>query len=643
MVAEIGQFALILALLAALHQAVFPLLGAARGDAGLMAGARNAALIQFAAAAAAFAALMFAHASDDFSVRNVAENSHSLKPFVYKLSGTWGSHEGSMLLWTLVLAGYGGALALARRISPLIARTLAAQGMIAAAFLAFMIFTSNPFARAFPPPTDGLDLNPLLQDPGLAIHPPFLYLGYVGFSIVFAFAVAGLIGGRIDEDWARATRPWALAAWTFLTIGIALGSWWAYYELGWGGFWAWDPVENASFMPWLAGTALIHSLRATETRGAFRAWTALLAILAFSLSLIGTFLVRSGVLTSVHAFAVDPARGAVILLILAATIGGSLALYAVRAPMLGEGARYEAVSREGGLLVNNMVLVAACATVFIGTFYPLFVEAATGEKLSVGAPYFNIVFPPFAALSFLIMAPAARLPWKRARLGEVLKSLWAAGLAGLAALLIAAFIASPKSAAAIVGAAAAVWAGAAMLFDFAKRARRTGIGKLPRAYLAMSAAHLGVAIVAFGAIGAGAWKSETVVYAEVGDKISIAGFEATLASVDEIRGPNYAAERALFHIAQNGKASAPIIAERRFYPVRGMQTTEAGIRTGLMGDLYFAIGERNDKGYVVRAWRHPFVLCLWIGAGLMALGGMIGLAPQWAARRAVPRGAVAAA
>ncbi|HRX40787.1 MAG TPA: heme lyase CcmF/NrfE family subunit, partial [Parvularculaceae bacterium] len=468
------------------------------------------------------------------------------------------------------------------------------------------------------------------QDPGLALHPPFLYLGYVGFSIAFAFAVAGLIAGRIDEDWARQVRPWALAAWTFLTIGIALGSWWAYYELGWGGFWAWDPVENASFMPWLAGTALIHSLRVTEVRGAFRAWTVLLAILAFSLSLIGTFLVRSGVLTSVHAFAVDPARGVFILAILAAVIGGSLTLYAFRGANLGEGARFEAVSREGGLLLNNVLLVASCATVFIGTFYPLFIEVINGERISVGPPYFNAAYLPFMALTLLIIAPASTLAWKRGRIGDAVKRVAPAVIAAVAVAAISLWLTWPKPVMAALGAGLAAWAGVGAIIDFLKRVRFpeagfvTRIGGLPRAYAAMTLAHLGLAIVSFGVIGAGAWKSETVSYVNVGETIKVGGFDATLEKVEQIPGPNYGADRALFRIEKNGRRISEISAERRFYPVRGMQTTEAGIRTTAAGDLYFAVGEfQEGRGWVVRAWRHPLVVWMWIGAAIMALGGVV--------------------
>ncbi len=632
MTAEFGQILLIFALMAALFQGVFPLAGAGARDAGLYSIARPAALVQFLLVAGAFAALTYAHATSDFTVRNVVENSHTAKPFIYKLTGVWGNHEGSMLLWALILAGYGAAVALVGRRTPLAMRALSIQGLIAVAFLSFILFTSNPFARVFPAPENGQDLNPLLQDPGLAIHPPFLYLGYVGFSISFAYAVAGLIRGRIDEDWAREARPWALAAWTFLTIGIALGSWWAYYELGWGGFWAWDPVENASFMPWLAGTALIHSIRVLEVRGAFKAWTTLLAILAFSLSLIGTFLVRSGVLTSVHAFATDPARGTFILVILAVFIGGALTLYALRGPALVSDSRFAPVSREGGLLVNNVILVAACATVFIGTFYPLFVDVVSGEKLSVGAPYFNLVFLPFMAAVFLVIAPAASLPWKKASIGDAVKRVAPAVLAAIAVGAIALWLNWPKPVAGALGAALAAWAGCGTLVDFSKRVRLwkpnafARIATLPRSYVAMTIAHFGFAVVALGVIGAGAWKSETIVYAREGDTVSVGGFDAKLVSVTESEGPNYVSEFSRFEISRGGAQLASMLAERRFYPVRGMQTTEAAIATNLAGDLYLTVGDYNeDRGWVVRAWRHPLTVWMWIGAGLIAAGGMVGL------------------
>jgi len=632
MTAEIGQILLILALVAALYQGVFPLAGAAAGDLALMRTGRTAALVQLVLVAAAFGALTFAHATSDFSVRNVVENSHTAKPFIYKLTGVWGNHEGSMLLWVLMLAGYGAAVAVAARAGALTARVLGVQGLISLAFLGFIIFTSNPFERVFPVPVDGQDLNPLLQDPGLIIHPPFLYLGYVGFSIAFAYAVAGLISGRIDEDWARAARPFALAAWTFMTIGIALGSWWAYYELGWGGFWAWDPVENASFMPWLAGTALIHSLRVLEVRGAFKAWTVLLAILAFSLSLVGTFLVRSGVLTSVHAFATDPERGLFILLILVVFIGGALALFALRGPTLTSDANFDAVSREGGLLINNVILVASMATVFTGTFYPLFVDVISGEKLSVGAPYFNLVFLPFMALALFILAPASAIAWKKGSITAALRRVWPAAFAGAAFLVIALWLAAPRNIAAAFGAGLAVWAGTGVLIDFARRVRPleqhaiARAANLPRSYIAMTVAHLGFAVVAIGVLGAGVWKSETIAYAREGDTVSVGAFVATLQSVREIEGPNYVAELSTFTIARNGRALPAMTAERRFYPVRGMQTTEAAIATDLTGDLYLTVGEFNpERGFVVRAWRHPLTVWMWVGAALIALGGFVGI------------------
>lgn len=646
MIPELGQFALIFALAVALLQAVVPMAGAGRGDSVLIASARPIAIAQFILVALAFLALVWAHANSDFSVRNVIENSHTAKPFVYKLSGVWGNHEGSMLLWALILAGYGGVLASGKaRDETLQARSLSIQGAVATAFLAFIIFTSNPFARVFPAPADGLDLNPLLQDPGLAIHPPFLYLGYVGFSITFAYAIAGLIAGKVDEAWATAVRPWALAAWVFLTIGIALGSWWAYYELGWGGFWAWDPVENASFMPWLAGTAFIHSVRVLEKRGALKVWTVLLAISAFSLSLIGTFLVRSGILTSVHAFAVDPARGVFILAILAAVIGGSLLLFALRAPQLATNARFSPASREGGIIINNIFMSVACITVFVGTFYPLFIDIITGARLSVGAPYFNATFLPLMALLLLVMAPAAALSWKRGDLGAALRRLWPAAIVAVLMIGLALLLTWPKHVAAGLGAGLAFWAGAGAIIDLIRRARvrasgalgaLRNIASLPRPYLGMSVAHLGLAVVAIGVLGAGVWRSEQVLFMNPGGTVSAGGYEVTLKTVVQEPGPNYLSETAIFNVSRGGKWLRSLSAERRFYPVRGMQTTEAGIWTSLKGDLYMAIGEQNEEfGLVVRAWYNPFAVWLWIGAGLMAFGGAIAALPRRAPRKSI--------
>lgn len=645
MIAEFGQFALILALFAALFQGVFPFIGVARGDFALASLGRTGALAQLALVAAAFACLMIAHVTSDFSVLNVVENSHSAKPFVYKLSGVWGNHEGSMLLWALILAIYGAGVAITARGEPaLTAQALGVQGLVAFAFIAFILFTSNPFARIFPAPADGADLNPLLQDPGLAIHPPFLYLGYVGFSVTFAYAIAGLLQKRVDAEWAAAVRPWALTAWVFLTIGIALGSWWAYYELGWGGFWAWDPVENASFLPWLAGTAFLHSVRVVEKRDALKVWTVLLAILAFSLSLIGTFLVRSGILTSVHAFAVDPARGVFILAILAAVIGGSLALFALRGGFLTTEASFQPVSREGAILLNNVFLVTACGTVFIGTFYPLFIDIISGERISVGAPFFNATFLPLMAGLFLVLAPGAALAWKKGNFKNGIAQLVPAAMAGGAGALIALWLNWPKPVAAALGAGLALWAVAGSLIDFARRtkafsapprdsfARMTG---LPRSYIGMTLAHIGLGVVALGVIGAGAWRTETIRLMQVGDAIEVGAYEAILSEVVQSEGPNYVAELARFNVMKNGRPVRDMTAERRFYPVRGMQTTEAAIWTTLSGDLYLTLGEQAQAGgWAVRAYYNPLVIWLWFGAGVLAIGGAVAAGERTFAPRA---------
>ncbi len=632
MVAELGQMALILALIAALYQGVFPLWAGLRGDRGMAQAARPAAFASLAFTAGAFAALTFVHAISDFSVLNVVENSHSAKPFIYKLSGVWGNHEGSILLWTLILTCFGGLIAMQAGKEDGLARTaLAIQGLIGAGFLAFILLTSNPFARVFPAPPDGRDLNPLLQDPGLAIHPPFLYLGYVGFSAPFAFAIAGLIHGRVDAAWARAVRPFALAAWAFLTIGIALGAWWAYYELGWGGFWAWDPVENASFMPWLAGTALLHSLRALETRGVFPGWALFLAILTFSLSLIGTFLVRSGILTSVHAFAVDPARGIYILLILAIVIGGSLTLFAIRAPGLRSASRLAPVSRESAILLNNLFLVGGCAVVFIGTFYPLFAEIAAGTRISVGAPFFNLAFLPFMGLILLVIGPGSALAWKKGDATASLARLRIAGIVSLGFTLIALALYWQK-AGAVIGGGLAAFAGLSTLTEFLRRIRpwRAGavarITAAPARFWSMSLAHLGLALAAFGVLGAGAFPLESIRYVQPGAGLKVGAYEVLLKEVRPGKGPNYDTETAVFAISSGGRFLRDLRAERRFYPVRGMQTTEAGIWSRVSGDLYLTLGERHpEQGYVVRAHVYPLAGLMWAGAAIMGLGGLVGL------------------
>ncbi len=634
MIPEFGHFALILAFVVALAQGPALFLGARGADPRFAVFGRRASIVIFALVAAAFFSLMHAYAISDFSVVNVYENSHTAKPFIYKLTGTWGNHEGSMLLWVLILALFSGILAAQGRAAPrdLHLLTLAVQALIIAAFLAFILFTSNPFERLIPAPADGTGLNPLLQDPGLAIHPPFLYLGYVGFSIPFSFAVAALIRGRADSVWARLMRPWALIAWVFLTIGIALGSWWAYYELGWGGWWAWDPVENASFMPWLAGTALIHSIRVVERRDAMKGWAVLLAITTFSLSLVGTFLVRSGVLTSVHAFAVDPTRGVFILAILVAAIGGSLSLFAGRAGSLSATGAFAPVSREGALVVNNVLLLTACAVVFVGTFYPLFIDVISGDKISVGAPYFNMIFAPIASLTLALAAVGTLLAWKRGDLGAGLKRLVPAGAAALVAGVIVAVVVERAKVTGAFSFALVVWLAGAAIIDIADRiklfrapaadslARARG---LPGAAWGAAIAHTGIALFALGAAGISLWKSETIVLMAEGDTAEVAGYAVTLQSVDRLQGPNYEAERAVFSAAKNGK-SFTLSGERRFYPIRTMETSEAAIRQQGHGDLYISFGENvSGRGWPVRLFFNPFVHFLWLGAAVTAFGGFV--------------------
>lgn len=635
MIAELGQIALILAFLISIFQGIFPVIGYYRGDTHLATTARPAALVQFTLILFAFILLTYAHATSDFSIKNVVENSHSAKPFVYKLTGVWGNHEGSMLLWVMILSGFGACLCLNRQNklpfqSALNTQTLAIQGLIGAAFLAFLIFTSNPFSRSLPAPADGMDLNPLLQDPGLIIHPPFLYLGYVGFSVVFSYAVAGLLLNRVDSEWARTVRPWALTAWVFLTIGIALGSWWAYYELGWGGFWAWDPVENASFMPWLIGTALIHSIRVLEKRDALKAWTVLLAIFTFSLSLIGTFLVRSGILTSVHAFAVDPERGVFILAILAFVIGGAFTVYAIKADGLNVRRNFEPFSREGAILINNVLLTTACGTVFIGTFYPLFIDIMSGEKLSVGTPFFNATFLPLAAILLLALAPGAALAWKKGNIAS-LRKLWPILAITIATIILALIITWPKATTAAFGSGLAAWVGGATLRDvlvrikaFTEPTTKTlkRLLHLPRPYIGMCIAHFGLSIIVIGILGASAWRTEKIQFIQPGDVVQIAGFDVRLESISPFEGPNYISEFASFSVERKGVAVKSMVAERRFYPVRRMQTTEAAIWTTLKGDLYLTVGEFNNAaGWPLRAYYNPFVFWLWTGAGLLAVGG----------------------
>ncbi len=571
---------------------------------------------------------------------NVALNSHSAKPLLYKISGTWGNHEGSMLLWVLILAIFGGALAgFGSALPPTLkARALAVQAFIAVGFYLFILLTSNPFARLLPPPPDGQGLNPLLQDPGLAFHPPFLYLGYVGFSMAFSFAIAALIEGRVDAGWARWVRPWTLAAWTFLTVGIALGSWWAYYELGWGGWWYWDPVENASLLPWLVGTALLHSAIVVEKRDALKGWTVFLAIVTFALSLLGTFLVRSGVLTSVHAFATDPTRGIFILGLLIVIIGGSLALFAWRGPGLQGGGLFQPVSREGALLLNNLLLTTAAAAVLLGTLYPLLLEATGGAKVSVGPPFFNAVFLPLMMPLVAAMAIGPLLPWKRGDLGRALSQLWVAGAAAIGAIGIAYALLGSTAGLGIVGFGLAAWLMVGTLAEFIQRIRpvagsavspvRRAIRR-PRAAWGMTLAHVGLAVTIAGMTAAGIAKQETIRVMKPGETMAIAGYVLRFDGAVPAPGPNYLATRGAFAVSRDGRPIATLSPERRAYPVEGRETTEAAIRTTVWGDLYAVIGDPQGGGaYVVRVYFNPLVAWIWGGAGLMMLGGLVSLSDR---------------
>ena len=640
MLVEIGHFALVLALLVALVQGTVPLVGASVRSRPLMDLGRSAALLQFGLVALAFAIFMHAHIVSDFSVRNVFENSNTAKPMLYKVTGVWGSHEGSMMLWVLMLTLFGGLVAALGRSLPatLRARTLAIQGLLGFGTLAFIIGTSNPFDRLFPVPVDGRDLNPLLQDPGLAFHPPFLYFGYVGFSITYSFAIAALIEGRVGAAWARWVRPWALTAWCGLTIGIAMGSWWAYYVLGWGGWWYWDPVENASFMPWLLGTALLHSAAVVEKRETLQRWTVLLAILTFGMSLIGTFLVRSGVLTSVHSFAVDPTRGVFILVLIALVIGGGLVLYALRAPGLETGNPFAPVSREGALVLNNLLLCAGMATVFLGTFYPLFAEVWSGVKLSVGPQFFDATFVPILMPAIIAMVIGPVLAWRRGNLRAALRRL-APALAGalLAPVIVFAFDrAAPP--AALAGIALAAWAMLGVLTDLADR---SGVAKqpigavwrrlrhLPRGTWGYAIAHFGVGVLIAGVTVSTAWRSERIETLHPGDTVEIAGRTLRLVGVTEGDVANYHAQRAQIVVERPGSAPMTLYPERRWYPVARSQTTNTAIATNGLGDLYLALGDPDGQGgWVLRAYYNPLVPWIWFGALLAALGGLVSLSDR---------------
>jgi cytochrome c-type biogenesis protein CcmF len=640
MIPELGHFAVILALIVAIAQGTLPLLGAAQRQWPLVEFAKPAAYVQAGLLLVAFLCLTHAYVTSDFSVLNVWQNSHTEKPMLYKISGVWGNHEGSLLLWVLILAVFGAAVAgFGDNVPPTLrARVLAVQGLIAVGFLALLVFLSNPFQRLTPTPAEGNGLNPLLQDPGLAFHPPFLYLGYVGFSIAFSFAVAALIEGRVDAAWARWVRPWTLAAWTFLTTGIALGSWWAYYELGWGGWWFWDPVENASFMPWLAGTALLHSAIVVERRDTLKAWTVLLAILTFSLSLLGTFIVRSGVLNSVHAFATDPERGVFILAFLVLAVGGSLLLYASRASKLVPGGLFAPVSREAALVLNNLLLMAATGTVLLGTLYPLFLDAISGQKVTVGPPFFDATFAPLMTPLVVLMAVGPMLPWKRGDLAGAIQRLkFAAILAAIAAAL-ALYVSNGTPPLAIGGMALGAWVIGATLSDLVERIGLGRIGwrdafkraaNLPRAAYGAALAHGGIGVLILGITGALAWETERLEAVRPGDRVDIAGYRVIFDGALPGRGANYDLVRGSFRVYRGDQLIAVMEPETRRFANPPMVTTEAAIRPRLGGDIYIAMGEATgDGGFAARFYRKPLVHWIWSGALIMVLGGLVSLSDR---------------
>jgi len=640
MIVELGHFALILALLVAVFQMVVPAWGAHVRDRELMATAEPAALCQLGLLMVAFLTLINAHVSSDFSVANVVANSHSTKPLLYRISGVWGNHEGSMVLWVLILALFGAAVAaFGRNLPPTLkANVLAVQASIAVAFCLFILLTSNPFLRIEPPPADGNGLNPILQDPALAFHPPFLYTGYVGFSIAYSFAIAALIEGRLDAAWARWVRPWTLLAWMCLTIGIAMGSWWAYYELGWGGFWFWDPVENASFMPWLAGTALLHSALVMEKRDALKVWTILLAIITFSLSLMGTFLVRSGILTSVHAFAVDPRRGVFVLAILALFTGGGLALYAWRAPELRQGGLFAPISREGALVLNNILLTTGCATVLIGTLYPLLLESLTGAKISIGPPFFNATFGPLMVPLLLALPFGPLLAWKRGDLLGAAQRLMFAALLGIVALALALAALYRGPILAPFGLALGVFVMAGALSDLAYRAR---VGSVPldeawrrlkgqtRSVFGTTLAHFGVGLLLVGIVATSAYRQERILVMKPGEETTIAGYTLAFRGVAPATGPNYRAQVGLFDVTRGGAAVTRLEPSKRVYDMPPQPTTEAGIHAAWRGDLYVVLGDaQTGGGYAVRIFFNPLVRCIWLGALIMFIGGGVSLSDR---------------
>jgi cytochrome c-type biogenesis protein CcmF len=640
MIPELGNFALILAAVIALVLGTLPLIGAQQNRQNWIALARPAATALALAITFSFACLTHAFVNNDFSVVYVAQHSNSLLPLQYRVAAVWGGHEGSLLLWMLMLAWWAFAVRMLSSQLPdaMVARVLGTLGLVAFGFLLFVLFTSNPFDRLLPAAAEGRDLNPLLQDFGLIIHPPLLYMGYVGFSVAFAFAIAALLSGQLDAAWARWSRPWTTAAWGFLTLGIAMGSWWAYYELGWGGWWFWDPVENASFMPWLVGTALLHSLAVTEKRGSFKNWTVLLAISAFSLSLLGTFLVRSGVLTSVHAFATDPTRGIFILIFLVAVIGTSLALFAWRAPKVGLGGRFALVSRESLLLTNNVLLVVACGTVLLGTLYPLLVDALALGKISVGPPYFNAVFVPVMAPLLFLMGIGPFAQWKDASIPDILRTVrWAFAVAIVVAIAVPLIYGkwTPLTA---LGLLLAAWIVVTALINFVARVHKTRAGesffsaalKQPRSFFGMHLAHIGIAVFVVGVTMVSSFQDEKDVKMAPGDSVDVAGYHFTFNGVKAVQGPNYVAAQGEFDLAVDGKFIRKMNPEKRSYASSGMPMTEAAIDAGLLRDVYVSLGEPIDRDkpegeWAVRVYYKPYVDWIWGGCVLMALGGLLAM------------------
>jgi cytochrome c-type biogenesis protein CcmF len=638
MIPELGNFALILALLLALIQGTLPIIGAARGIPSWIALARPVVQGQFVFIAIAFFCLAYSFVNSDFSVINVAQNSNSKLPVEYRFAATWGSHEGSLLLWVLMLASWSVAVSVFSRRLPddMVARVLGVMGLISVGFLLFMLFTSNPFDRMLPGAAEGSDLNPLLQDPGMVFHPPMLYMGYVGFSVAFAFSIAALLSGQLDATWARWSRPWTTIAWSFLTIGIMLGSWWAYYELGWGGWWFWDPVENASFMPWLVGTALVHSLAVTEKRGSFKSWTVLLAICAFSLSLMGTFLVRSGVLTSVHAFATDPKRGIFILAFLVIVIGASLLLFAWRAPKIGLGGKFEVLSRESLLLANNLLMMVAAGSILLGTLYPLIIDALDLGKLSVGPPYFEAVFVPLMTPAIFLIGVGPLARWKQASLPDLAVRLrWAFAVSVITALIMP-FVLGEWKPWVSFGLLLAFWVIASMAVNLRHRLQSSGkeglfakLASQSRSYYGMHAAHLGIAVFIIGVTLVGGYETEKDVRMEIGNTVEVGGYTFRFNGAKKEPGPNYTADIGQLDVLRNGEKVRSMEPEKRTYNASGMAMTEAAIDTGVFRDLYVALGEPLENGaWVVRVYHKPFVDWIWFGCMLMAFGGFLAVSDR---------------